>query len=314
MFNHIADLSWQKLGVEDLEALTSLARSCYQADGGLSFLFEPDILRNWYFPEVPGTAIGAFAPDGRLIACESIYVLESDGGRKAKTFGLVRPDQRNKGIGSYLLQWSLEQGHSLLAGDDYQNVLQIQTESLTVPAERLYQKYRFEKVFEELVMRMDFDQPLTVRSFPEDVTITRWEPELGEQFYHAYDAAFKQRPGFPGWSVAEWIEQVTEDDFKSEWSLLAKVGNKPVGFVIGNIDLTTDPPGAHLWQVGVIPAQRRRGIASGLMVESMRRMQADGASFVQLTVHTNNPGAIQIYTHLGYKTAGRRARFERKGL
>lgn len=81
--------------------------------------------------------------------------------------------------------------------------------------------------------------------------------------------------------------------------------------MIGNIDLTTEPRGGHVWQIGVVPAQRRRGICSGLMIETMRRMQVDGAALAQLTFNTNNPGAIQAYARLGFTTIGRRARFER---
>jgi ribosomal protein S18 acetylase RimI-like enzyme len=104
---------------------------------------------------------------------------------------------------------------------------------------------------------------------------------------------------------------VTENDHQPEWSLLACVAGEPVGFVIGNIDLTKDPPGSHIWQIGVIPAQRRRGLASALLVETMRRMQADGASSALLTVHLNNPGAIKAYAQLSFITVGRRARYER---
>jgi ribosomal protein S18 acetylase RimI-like enzyme len=89
------------------------------------------------------------------------------------------------------------------------------------------------------------------------------------------------------------------------------VDGAPVGFVIGNIELTLDPPGGHIWQIGVVPAQRRRGLGSALLVESMRRMQAEGATPALLTVHVNNPGAILAYTRLGFTTIGRRARYER---
>jgi ribosomal protein S18 acetylase RimI-like enzyme len=187
----------------------------------------------------------------------------------------------------------------------------VSTESLTEPADRLYQAHGFERVFDELVMRRDLQLPLPVRALPPDVTITSWRPDLAEQFFLAYDAAFHDRPGFPGWSAAEWIARVTENDLILEWSLLARAGGLPLGFVIGNIDLTTDPPGGYVWQIGVIPAQRRRGLASALLVETMRRMQAAGATSTQLTVHINNPGAIQAYARLGFATIGRRARYER---
>lgn len=94
-------------------------------------------------------------------------------------------------------------------------------------------------------------------------------------------------------------------------SLLALAGGEPAGFVIGNIDVATDPPGGEVWQVGVVPAHRRRGLASALMVEAMRRMKAAGVLEIHLEVNVNNPGAIQAYEKLGFEVIGRRAKYER---
>ena len=310
---NLAGLIWRPISLNDLAALFELAHTCLLVDGGLSFMIdEPDTFKNRYFPDAPGTGIGAFAPDERLVACATVHISGDSGTQRAIIVGQVRPDLRNKGIGTYLMRWSQVQAQALLAGATANPwVLQINTESLTEPAHKLYHAHGFENVFEELVMRRDLHLPVADRPLPPDVTITSWQPELAEQFFQAYDAAFRQRPGFPGWSAAEWIARVTENDHIPEWSLLAGADGVPLGFVIGNIDLTTDPPGGHVWQIGVIPAQRRRGLASALMVETLRRMQAAGAASAQLTVNINNPGAIDTYTQLGFITIGRRARYER---
>ena len=309
---NLAGLIWRPISGDDLAALVELARTCYLADGGLGFLFEPDTLKDRYFPDAPGAAIGAFAPDQRLVACATVHVDGEPGAQKVRIVGQVRPDQRNKGVGAYLMRWSQMQAQSLSSGAAAnQRVLQVITESLTEPADRLYRTHGFAPVFDELVMGRDLHLPLPDRALPHDVTITSWQPDLAGQFFQAYDAAFHYRPGFPGWSAAEWITRVTEDDLMPEWSLLARADGVPLGFVIGDVDLTTDPPGGFVWQIGVIPAQRRRGLASALLVETMRRMRADGAVSAQLTVHINNPGAIQAYAGLGFKTIGRRARYER---
>lgn len=310
---NLAGLTWRTISLNDLQALVELARICYLADGGLGFLFEPDILKSRYFPDTPGTGIGAFAPDGRLAACASVHISNDSDALKIIIVGLVRPDLRNNGIGKYLMRWSQAQAQSLLEGApaNQQAVYQVATESLTDQADRLYRAFGFEPVFNELVMSRELHLPIPERALAREVSITSWQPDLAEQFFKAYDAAFHDRPGFPGWSAAEWIGRVTENDFKPEWTLLARAGDVPLGFVIGNIDLTTVPPGGYVWQIGVIPAQRRRGLASALMTETMRRMQAAGLASVLLLVHTNNPGAIETYNQLGFVTIGRRARYER---
>jgi mycothiol synthase len=308
----LAGLTWRQITRDDLAELVELASTCLMADGGLGWMFEPDALINRYFPDAPGTAIGAFTPGQHLVASATAR-LGGDSSRQQVTIaGLVRPDLRNRGIGAYLMHWSQVQAQSLLAGvPANQQVYQVATESLTEPADRLYRASGFERVFDELVMSRDLLLPVPDRGLPPDVTLINWQPNVAEQFYQAYHAAFHERPGFPGWSAAEWIARVTDNDLIPEWTLLARAHSVPLGFVIGCIDLTTNPPGGFVWQIGVIPTQRRRGLASGLLVETMRRMQAAGASTAQLTVHTNNPGAIQTYAQLGFETIGRRARYER---
>jgi mycothiol synthase len=308
----LAGLAWSAIDRRHLSALVDLARVCLHADGGLPFLFQPDVLQDRFFPATPGAAIGAFDPDQRLGACATAH-LEGDAALQRVTLaGYVRPDLRRRGLGTYLLRWSQARAQALYpAGAAGQRWLRVATESLTDSAHRLYRAHGFESVFDELVMRRDLHLSLPVQPLPKGVTLTPWQPEAAEQFFQAYHAAFRERPGFPGWSAAEWISRVTDNDLAPEWSLLARAEEGPLGFIIGTIDLTGSPPGGYVWQIGVVPWARRRGLASCLMAESLRRMQAAGAPCADLAVHTNNPGAIQAYAKLGFVTIGHRARYDR---
>ena len=302
-------LLWRPITRHDLAALVDLARACFLSDGGLFFLFEPEEIASRFFPNERGVAIGAFDTDGQLVVCSAVTVSEAPGLVGGTILGHVRPDMRGRGLGTYLMRWSLDQAGSLLAGAAAgRGVLQVRNESLTETSRRLYEAHGFTRSMEELVMRRDLDTPLPERALPADVTVTNWHPDLAGQFFQAYHAAFRERPGFPGYrSAAEWVDSWTNDHFRPDWSLLARTGEAPLGFLMG----TDDPPHGFIMQIGVIPAQRRRGLASGLLVEAMRRMKAAGAVSAQLLVNVNNPGAIQAYAGLGFVTIGRRARYER---
>jgi mycothiol synthase len=307
----LAGLAWRCVALEDLPAIVGLAHACHTADGGLGFMFEADVLKSRYFPEAPSAAIGAFDPAGRLVASGAVQVGEGAAAARATIAGQVRPDQRTRGIGNNLMRWSRAQARSLLRGAAAgEAALVVATEALTDAADHLYRAHGFRPVMEALVMRRNLGRPLPERAFPPGVSVTGWQPGVMEQFYQAYYAAFRARPGFPGWSAAEWIGHVTENDHVPEWSLLALAAGVPAGFIIGNIDLTANPPGGYVWQIGVVPSQRRRGLASALMVEALRRMQAAGAPWADLEVHTNNPGAIEAYAAVGFTVTGRRARYE----
>ncbi len=302
-------LTWRAITRDDLGALVKLADECELVDGGLALLNEPGNLRDRYFPDAPGRGIGAFPAENKLVACATVHLTRQLDMQRAQIVGQVRPEWRNKGLGSYLMRWSQLQAQALFtgAGAD-KRLLRVATESLTEPAIHLYRAHGFESVFEELVMQRNLCQPLPVRPLPPDVSITTWQPALAEQFFQAYEAAFRDRPGFPGYSAAEWISDLTENEtFKPEWSLLARTAEDiPAGFV----NASAERPGGYVVQVGVIPGQRRRGLASALLVETMRRMQAAGVRATQLVVNINNPGAIQTYAELGFVTVGRRGRFD----
>ncbi len=303
----LAGLAWRQITRDDLAALVDLASACFLADGGLHFLFEPESISGRFFPDAPDAAIGAFAPDGRLAACATVHLDGDSGSQHAMLVGHVQPDLRGQGIGTYLIRWGQMQTQSLLAGSvNNQPALQIATESLTESAHRLYLAHGFENVSTSLVMRRDLHLALPNCPLRPGVTLMSWQPGLADQFFQAYDASFRERPGFPGWTAAEWVDSWTTDNFRPEWSLLARAGNVPLGFLTA----AAYPPHGFVVQVGVIPTQRRRGLGSALMVETMRRMAAAGAASIQLTVYVNNPGAIRAYEELGFATVGRRARYE----
>ena len=303
-------LIWRAITRDDLTALIRLAEECQLVDGGLAFMNEPGNLEERYFLETPGKAIGAFTTGELLVACSTVNLEHVAGGERALIVGQVHPDWRSKGIGTYLMRWSQVQARTLFStGGTGKRLLRVATESLTESAIHRYRADGFESVFEELVMERDLRHSLPDAPLPPDLSITTWQPNLADQFFQAYAAAFRERPGFPGYSAAEWISGYIENEkFNPAWSLLAWTGaGVPVGFVAAS----AENPGGYVAQVGVIPEQRRRGIASALIVETMRRMQAAGKSTAQLTVHINNPGAIQTYIALGFATVGRRARYER---
>ncbi len=98
----------------------------------------------------------------------------------------------------------------------------------------------------------------------------------------------------------------TQAGLPANTGFMATFSSTPLGFLTA----AAYPPHGFVVQVGVIPTQRRRGVGSALMVETMRRMAAAGAASIQLTVYVNNPGAIRAYEELGFATVGRRARYE----
>ncbi len=64
-------------------------------------------------------------------------------------------------------------------------------------------------------------------------------------------------------------------------------------------------------QVGVVPGQRRTGLATALVTEARARMRAMGIGVAYLHVNRNNAAGQATWGRLGWRECGRRGRFER---
>jgi mycothiol synthase len=272
--------------------LVELARSCRRADGGLPIADDPRFLRRrWTGPG--GERFGLRSADGALLAAAAICPTPSG----VIVTGLIAPEARGRGLGSRLLD------HALALADAGAPVI-VETESLTEAAEALFASRGLRQYFAEDVMCIDPAAAPPPR-WPAGVGLTGWSGATASRFYTVFEAAFRDRPGFPGTPADEWITETEEDEeFRSDWSMLATVpGLGDAGFVIGLI--------GWIAQVGVLPEARRRGIGAALICESLSRMAADGAAEAWLDVNVDNPGAAALYRRLGFTHEGRRARYRR---
>jgi ribosomal protein S18 acetylase RimI-like enzyme len=155
--------------------------------------------------------------------------------------------------------------------------------------------------FEEIVMSCDVTGMRPEPRWPADVTLLGWSAVNAHQFYEAYNGAFAERPGFPGWSEPAWVSWMAGgDDFEASASVCALVESEPAAFVVCDR--------SWISQVGVVPSRRQVGLGRLLVEEAVRRLQAAGAMEVGLMVNTNNPDARRLYEGLGFRQVGRRGR------
>jgi mycothiol synthase len=288
-------LCWRPLTASDLPGLTGLYARALQCDGGQPFAADERLLRQWFIDDVDDSL--AVVDAGRLIgACAWRYVSSADE-RCAFIVGQVDPDERRRGLGGRLLDFALERGGTDVA-------VRVATESLSNGADALYRSRGLTCVFAEDVMTCSLADGLPHAATGPELVCVEWGESVAERFFAVYEAAFRDRPGFPGWPAAEWISLVSDDaGFRADLTLLASVGGTDVGFLAGADD-------GWIVQVGVVPAARRGAVASRLIIEVLRRMRADGQTLAVLNVNVNNPGAIAAYQRLGFRRTGRRARYE----
>ncbi|MFR9780929.1 GNAT family N-acetyltransferase [Micromonospora sp. MS34] len=276
-------LTWQEFGDEHLPALAGLAEACLAADGGLPLLAEPPLLRARLLQT---RTLGAWH-DGELVAAVGV----GTGRTPATATGLVHPAWRGRGIGGRLLDWADEQA----GGTD----LLLTTETWNAGAEDLFTARGFARTFLEWVLRHDLDALPDVPA-PDGV---RLEPAtLGPELFDTYRASFADRPGFVEPAPDEWLGELRDDDgYRPELSMLARTADgRAVGFV-NVIDDWVD-------QVGVVPGWRGRRVGAYLVAGALRGLAGTGAGAAWLCVNDDNPAAA-LYRRLGFRDAGRRARY-----
>ncbi|MEJ3744688.1 GNAT family N-acetyltransferase [Actinomycetes bacterium KLBMP 9797] len=302
-------LTWGPLSAADAADVAGLAERCHAADGGVA---EVTIHR---YAEPGAITTGGRTASGALAASAVVRRV----GERAVASGLVDPGYRSQGVGGRLLDWALGAASALTAGSSSGGAgessggageavtgVTVETEALTPAAERLFASRGLRRVFAEDVMRFDLvgSEPPAI-AFPPGVRLDAWSSETAGRFFAVYEAAFRDRPGFPGWPAERWVAWTAGDDeFRPQWSVLAVDGDADAGFVTC----------ADGWivQVGVRPEWRGRGLGAALVAEALRRMRDAGAGTALLDVNVNNPAGA-LYTRLGFTTVSRRAKFEPRG-
>lgn len=84
-------------------------------------------------------------------------------------------------------------------------------------------------------------------------------------------------------------------------SLIAKVDNEIVGFIISVMYFEDDTLVGHILTIDVLPSHQRKGIAQRLLQETEKLFEEKGAKTCRLEVREDNVAALRLYQKLGYK-------------
>jgi mycothiol synthase len=290
----------------DIGRLIELARAQAGAPGEWSLATHPQWLERMYVGAGVVTRVWTL-PAGSLAGSAAIHTAASDppGGPDVATVtSMLRAGHEE--LWDTQREW-VETVLDQAANATPDAMVQVVSESLHDAEVARWSSLGFRLAFEELAMELDLtlDVGSPPPPWPGGARVLEWGPDALAASFAVYEAAFRDRPGFPGWSQSEWADRLAGgDDFLAEASLCVFVDDAPSGFVVcstGWID-----------QVGVIPARRRAGLASRLVTEAARRMRAGGGTVARLHVNTNNAAALAAWRAMGWRIVGRRGRFERR--
>ena len=93
------------------------------------------------------------------------------------------------------------------------------------------------------------------------MTAQPWSADLSREFFHVYQDAFSDRPGFRVAGEPQWRAAfATGDAFRPGLSLLLRSGRQPVAFTI--CEAVSEHVG-RIRQMGICAGWRRRGLVIG---------------------------------------------------
>jgi ribosomal protein S18 acetylase RimI-like enzyme len=89
-----------------------------------------------------------------------------------------------------------------------------------------------------------------------------------------------------------------------------RAGEEPAGFTLCEVVERGGRVG-WIWQVGVTPRWRPRGVATALLCAAAHACRAEGLPEAGLLVEKQHVAARRVYARLGFRTATRETIYER---
>jgi ribosomal protein S18 acetylase RimI-like enzyme len=155
-------------------------------------------------------------------------------------------------------------------------------------------------------MRRNLRQPLPERPLPAGLILRNYAPELDEGMRQTRNESFSDGWHFDPVSPGDWQRNfVQRFDFRSDLSFAVLAGEEVVAYSMNRFDpIAAERTGLKVGWIGSLGtrrAWRKRGLASALLVASMRAFQAVGLEYAGLGVDAENPtGALSLYEGLGF--------------
>ncbi|MBA3946684.1 MAG: GNAT family N-acetyltransferase [Herpetosiphonaceae bacterium] len=299
--------TWRPLAPGDAPAYQQLAQACAQADRVPApqpaeheekFASDPEVFAH--------QTLGLFHDQGELRA--SVWITLDDSMQHEYRAFLdmqVAPALRGASPApeSFLLVWGEERTRQLCAGraEFPFCVLRLDFYHQNQASLERYVAAGFAFALAEDEMRRDLSLPIATHVLPTGMIYRSWTAEVAPAFFSVYSQAFRERPGFPGWSAEMWCRNMTgHDEFCPDLSLLVSAGETDIGFAICAVENEQAEAG-HIIQIGVVPAYRHQGVGNALLAEVMRRFKAADLRYATLEVNVNNPEALRVYQHNGFE-------------
>jgi ribosomal protein S18 acetylase RimI-like enzyme len=247
--------------------------------------------------------------DERAIAYGRVWHRPPGDADHARAFvvGGVDPSFRRQGVGSLILEWTINRAREVLATAPPNLDKFIRTFAFDFEHEAiaLYERHALKPIRYFADLLRPLTQPMRVPQ-PEGVRVLPWDESRSEEIRTTLNLAFRDHWGSTPLDEKAWEHRVRGTGMRLDMSYIALADDEVVAAclnghfpddqkVTGRLDGIIQTLGTH-------PDYRKRGIASALIETSCQRFFEEGWDHAILGVDSENPtGAFRLYQGLGFE-------------
>ncbi len=322
------DLVWKGLARQDLDEVWNLFQEANRTqDADITDTLQ-DLERQyddpWSNPITDSRIVRTIR--GKLVAFARIFVNpEPENENVAHLWCTVSPDAADTNLQQECLDWMQERATECLAeaakadeASALPHILRTDFAETDTQSIALFRANGFEQVRTFFKMERDLSEPIAEAPLPNGLTFRTYSPELDEAMLAAFNESFSDHWGHETVTPNDWHQFIIDySDVRKDLTLAVMDGDEVVALCINRVkNAGNEDPDTRLgWisSVGTKRAYRKRGIASALIAESMRRFRAEGIRYAGLGVDSENPsGALGLYERLGYYPIKTRVMLEKR--
>lgn len=316
----------RELRREDLPEILELLHTVNRVDDNDYYQALEDLEREYADPRSnPNTDARIFRNlVGRLVAFARVFVTRNPTKENIAYLSCeIAPEARAQGLEQECIEWMEERAAECLSETAQADGVDALPRAMRVdfpetsPFRPFYQARGFESTRASYSMARALHEPIPENSLPPDLVLVEYTKDLDDAVRLACNEAFRDHWGHQDASSETWETGVSEvSDLRRDLSLVVMDGDEIAAFCI-NYENTVDNElrGTKRGWIGILGTRRqwrKRGIASALLAESMRRFQSIGFDSVALGVDTENlSGALALYENLGFKAYSTRVVMEK---